>query len=146
MNFVEQDICYLYHELSEYGSIMEDLDYAGTYSRPYWNYLNLPLAQDANHFVRDGCLILILCMARDLIEGQANQLAASIETCRSQIDTIAPDSERTLKVIDIVRKAVVCAESECKPNSVMDEEVQWAYDTVVAQYFRDRSQPNRPEM
>src|SRR5712691_1560834 len=67
---VERDICLLYHQLADYSYIMGDLYYGPVFGLPYWEYLDFPDLDGADReFLRDGCLVMILAMAWDQIDG-----------------------------------------------------------------------------
>lgn len=68
---IEKDICFLYHQLSSYSYIMGDLDYNEHYRLPYWDFINIksPMNDYEKAFIQEGCLVLILTMAWEQIEG-----------------------------------------------------------------------------
>lgn len=143
---VEKDICFLFHQIEPYRGIMGDLNYSEFYSRPYWLYLDLSTEEDQDGFIRDGCLLMILCMAMEMIDGTGFYLQPHIATCRWKLEEVEPPDERVLKLLTVVRTALDYAESGQPESSELTDGAHWAYEEVVAKYFRDRAQPNRPEM
>ena len=135
---VTRDICFLYHELSEYSGIIGDLDYS-FYNLPYWEYLEYGNSDSYDaEFIRDGCLVMLLAMAWEQIDGAGSYINDKIDTCLKFISYIEPDSESTVKLIDIVKMALRAEETSCKVAE-LEEQCQWVYLHYVRGYFRERS-------
>jgi len=64
---IEKDICYLYHHLSHYPAIGNGPDYETCFNLPYWRALHLKNAYPDMAFIREGCLVMVACMAMDCI-------------------------------------------------------------------------------
>lgn len=144
---VERDICFLYHQIEPYQSIMGDLNYEELYPRPYWFYLDLDSEKDRDHFVRDGCLVMILAMAWEAIDGSGGYVFPHIQACRNAIENLTLEDERITKIVETVNLALDYAESSTPEDEQIQDLSSWVYDEVVGNYFRSRtSQPKRPEM
>jgi hypothetical protein len=79
---IERDICLLFHQLADYSSIMGDLSYGDVFALPYWEYLDFPdVDPEERNFLRDGCLVMILAMASECVDGTGSFLAAHIPEC-----------------------------------------------------------------
>ena len=71
-----RDVCFLYHELSEYRYIMGDLDYAGEYSLPYWELINrIDTGRIDDRFIRGGIQILMLAMLQDVFDRSGDSIS-----------------------------------------------------------------------
>ncbi len=102
---VERDICYLYHELSEYAGINGDLSFGSFYAIPYWEYLNLQdpnMHEDERGFIQNGCLVMLLAMATDIIDGSGTYLADKIEPCIEAVSQIVPEDRNTAALVRTV--------------------------------------------
>lgn len=137
---VERDICLLYRQLAEYSYIMGDLCYGTVYALPYWNYLDVrDVKEDNRKFLREGCLVMILAMAWDMIEGSGAYLAPHIAACRSALDALSVGDERTTKLIRVVREALVDAE-EGTVSPGAEALSSWVHEEFVKGYFRGIAQ------
>jgi hypothetical protein len=136
---VERDICFLYHELSEYGGIMGDLSYGSLYTLPYWEFLNLHgpnITDEERRFIRDGCLVMILAMSWDVIDGSGTYLKGKIDLCRQAIVELQPENERTAKLIRAVLLALAIAEQDQGENQEIGELSIWVNYEYIHGYFR----------
>lgn len=134
---IKRDICFLYHQFAEYNYIMGDLDYSGLYNLPYWKFLTLDevdLSDD--FFVRDGCLVIILAMALDYIDGSGNYIVPYISLCRTELLKIVPFDNKTEKLVNTVKLALECAEQQQPETSEIGELSSWVYKEYVEGYFR----------
>lgn len=136
---VERDICFLYHELSEYPGIMGDLAYASIYNLPYWEFLDLRdlnMADEFRCFIRDGCLVMILAMSWDIMDGSGTQLKDKLDSCRNAVDALEAEDERTAKLIRVVRLALDMAEQGRPANEEIEALSVWVNYEYVHGYFR----------
>jgi len=133
---VERDICLLYRQLAEYSYIMGDLYYGSVYALPYWRYLDVRDAdEDDRAFLRDGCLVMILAMAWDMIDGSGAYLAPHIKEVRQALRRLEPDDEQTAKRISAVTRALNDAENGSESEEVISLS-SWVHEEYVKGYFR----------
>ena len=110
---LERDILLLYHQLIEYDHLMGDLSYDTVYRLPYWEYVNptgLTQEQDQQQFIREGCLVMILAMAWDLIDESGTYISRHIADCRSGVAGLTCENADTQKLIGVVVMALDLAE------------------------------------
>ena len=135
---VERDICLLYHQLANYSYIMADLYFGSVYELPYWNYLDvLDIDADRRDFIRHGCLVMILAMTWDQIDG-SHYLGPNITHCETAIDRLTIDDPTTKRLVDVVKRALTAAKQGSEP----DERVQdsnWVHEQFIRRYFRERA-------
>lgn len=145
---VERDICFLFHELSEYPGIRGDLSYGSLYSLPYWEFLNLRgpnIHDDDRCFIRDGCLVMILAMSWDIIDGSGSYLKDKIGLCRQAISELEAEDERTKKLLHVVRLALSVAEQGHSRNDELSELSVWVNYEYVHGYFRRMADESQAE-
>jgi len=103
---LERDICLLYHQLANYSYIMGDLYYGDVFALAYWDHLQLPAIDDADRdFIRDGCLVMILAMASECIDGTGSYLRPHVPQCRAKLERLSTADSDADKLIGIVRRA-----------------------------------------
>jgi hypothetical protein len=104
---VKKDICLLYHTLRRYGFIMGDLNYSEVYSMRYWRFLDMTgLPDDGRRFIRDGCLVMILAMCWEVIDGSGSYLIKYLDECTSRVSKLVPEDEDSIKLLDTVIAAL----------------------------------------
>ncbi len=145
---ITRDICFLYHELVEYRSIMGDLNYAELYTLPYWEYLeigDLPPAEA--DFIRDGSLVMMLAMAWDVIDGSGSYLLAEerLGKCLAAVRGLddrqshARDA-RAVKLVQIVRSTLESLTPDAvKSTDLLSEDADWVHREYVRGYFEERA-------
>lgn len=134
---IERDICLLYHQLAEYSYIMGDLYYGSVFALPYWEFLDLDnLEQDEKDFIRDGCLVMILAMAWDFIDGSGSYINPYISACQKAISKVIPFDEKTEKLIHTVKLAIDTVDQEEPEPDELGELSSWGYKEYVEGYFR----------
>ena len=137
---IEKDICFLYHQLSSYSYIMGDLCFNEYYNLAYWEYINVefPLNKDELGFIKEGCLILILTMAWEQIDGAGYYINDKIEKIMNALEIFEPLNEKQSKLHDIVTLAVTYAKN---PNTEKYNEINnksdWVHQEFVRRYFRN---------
>ena len=133
---VERDICLLYHQLASYSYIMGDLYYGSVFGLPYWEYLDFPGLDSADRdFVRDGCLVMILAMAWDQIDGSGAYINPHIAACRGAVARILCEDEDTQKLVHTVSLALNAAEQGGAEIRELQELSTWAHNRYVRGYF-----------
>lgn len=136
---VERDICLLYHQLADYCYIMEDLDYATLYTLPYWEFLNIPNVEpERRAFVREGCLVLLLAMAGELIAGTGSYLTPYLQLCQTAVNALIPEDERAAKLIDAVKMALREAVNQRPESEELGTRSQWVHREFVMGYYRKK--------
>lgn len=138
---VERDICLLYHQLANYSYIMGDLYYGSVFGLPYWEYLDFPgLDTDDLAFLRDGCLVMILAMAWDQIDGSGAHINPHIPACREAVARLVIEDEDTAKLTQAVRLAMDAAEPGGSETQELQELSCWVHKRYVRGYFRHIAQ------
>lgn len=146
---VERDICLLYHQLSEYSFIMGDLEYGSVFSMPYWDYLEIGnLSEYDTAFIRNGCLVMILAMAWDVIDGSGSYLVKEdrLSSCVNAIDNLeltaaTSQEEPLLRLLQIVRTALGRAKTEADlQDEKLFNDCYWVHDRYIKGYFREKTQ------
>jgi hypothetical protein len=133
---VERDICLLYHQLAEYSYIMGDLDYGSVFNLPYWEFLDLDgVPLDQKEFIQNGCLVMILAMAWDLIDGSGNYISPYISTCKAALSKITFVDEISSKLIHAVRLALDIAEQDNSESDELMNLSSWVHKEFVQGYF-----------
>lgn len=134
---VERDICLLYHQLADYSYIMGDLYYGSVFGLPYWEYLDFPGSGITDRdFVRDGCLVMLLAMAWDVIDGSGAHIHPHIATCRNAVSGLICEEEDTEKLAHAVRLALDVAERGGPQSPELIELSSWVHKRYVRGYFR----------
>ena len=134
---IERDICLLYHQLADYSFIMGDLYYGSVFALPYWEFLDLPEFDSAEErFIRDGCLVMILAMAWEQIDGAGAYIGPHLSACKTAVERLQPDEEKTQSLV----RTVLLALDTAKTGQVETEELtalsQWVHREYVQGYFR----------
>jgi hypothetical protein len=135
---LERDILLLYHQLAEDSYVMGDLYYGNVFALPYWNYLDPSgLEHDRAVFVQQGCLVMLLAMAWDQIDGSGAYLEkfrpevlAGLAACTPLDD----DARRLHACVDLAVRAASSPPS--KPSQELIDESAWVHQSVVGAYFK----------
>ena len=134
---VERDICLLYYQLADYSYIMGDLYYGSVFGLPYWEYLTFSGLDTVDRaFLRDGCLVMILAMAWDQIDGSGAYINPHIPACREAVTCLACEDEDTAKLAQAVRLALDVAERGGPETPELLGLSGWAHERYVRGYFR----------
>ena len=147
---VERDICFLYHELSEYPGIEGDLAYGLIYTLPYWDFLNLSVRRmpdEERCFIRDGCLVMLLAMAWDVLDGSGSYLLNHLGFCQQAVESVEVDNEKTEQLVQTVKTALKAVEMDSQGNGrlegpplrhLIDLSV-WVNREYVGGYFKQKA-------
>jgi len=142
-----RDICYFYHEQACWGTgaLYADLSFGRIYKLPYWSYIwfdSDSLSADEIQFVRDGCLMLVLTMCLDTIEGSGTYIVLYelVETCRREINSGVTHDVDSLKLIEGTNLALDIVEGEVGKDNEIGILSTWAKQTIVGRYFKTMSQ------
>ena len=137
---VERDICLLYHQISDYSYIMSDLYYGDVYALRYWDFLDVGgIEPDRQSFIREGCLIMILAMAWDMIDGSGAFLKPHLAEVSAAIEDCSPGDERARKLLTVVKLGLELASegrSETSETAEFVDLSDWAHKEFVRGYFR----------
>jgi hypothetical protein len=143
---VEKDICLLYHQLSDYSYIMGDLYYGNVYALPYWEFLDLQelreVQEEGYEFVRDGCLVMILAMAWEIIDGTGGYLSRWRDDCERSVSRLTADHTDTEKLIRTVSLALdLSSRGKLPPREIkeLSELSDWVHRRYVRGYFKQKA-------
>lgn len=147
---VERDICFLYHELSEYPGIVGDLAYGAIYTPPYWDFLNLNVRQmpdEERCFIRDGCLVMLLAMAWDVLDGSGSYLLNHLSLCHQAVEAVEGDDEKTEQLVQTVETALKAVEMNSQggkwleglPLRHLENLSIWVNQEYVGGYFKQKA-------
>ena len=135
---IERDICYFLHEQKDWRSILGDLAFGVIYAAPYWEYLTFaddPPSSGRQQFVQNGCLLIILAMAVDVIDGSGTYLRQYLEPCRQSVAAMRPSAERTCRLRETVLLALAHLARGSRSDD-LDERLAWASCEFVHGYYR----------
>ena len=121
---VERDICFLYYELAQHAGVTGDLAYGLIYNLPYWEFLNLrdpSMSEGESRFIRDGCLVMVLAMAWDIIDGSGSELKGKFGFWREAVAELEAEDVRTEKLIQIINLALDIAEQGHSRNKELED-------------------------
>jgi len=131
---LNKDICYFYHIQSEYKKFMPDLDFTAEFSLPYWSILK-NISQDEN-FLKIGCILIILLMALDKIDGSGDSLSKKYPECKDAIESVIPYSENEKKLKDMTYGILESAKNSTSLSIIENEFLVWAYKEFIEGYFK----------
>lgn len=135
-----RDVCYLYHELADYGHIMGDLDYANDYSLPYWEVINgIGTGYGNDRFIRSGILVLFMAMIHDQLDGSGCWLLKHANDVAEQLKHFIPEDENLLRLCDAVLWGITLIQGPASEDEQFATDSAWAYDTFVRSYFQNRA-------
>jgi len=132
---LQKDICYLYHVQSHFNELMSDLDFNNEFSLEYWSELN-SFSNEDEAFVKNGCMILILLMTLDKINGSGDSLTDVYNSCYDAVQLVTPFSESELKLKNLVLS--ILSKSNTKESISKNDEnlLSWVYSEFVEGYFK----------
>ncbi|MDH3919367.1 MAG: hypothetical protein OEU25_14455, partial [Rhodospirillales bacterium] len=132
---VERDICLLYHQLSEYSYIMSDFYYGNVYALRYWDFLDVGgIEPDRQSFIREGCLIMILAMAWDMIDGSGAFLKPRLAEVSAAVEDCSSEDERTRKLLAVVKLGLELASGGRSDTAEFVDLSNWAHREFVRGY------------
>ena len=140
---LERDILLLYHQLAKYGFVMGDLSYGTVFSLPYWDFLNptgLANDEDRASFVQCGCLVMLLAMAWERIDGSDGYLDRHRDSVLEKLATCTPFGQHGERLLNLVKDMVAAALQGNEDNERCRIESDWAYKTIVRGYFQAQAQ------
>lgn len=145
---VERDILLLYHQMAPYEGFMGDLYYGDVFALPYWEFIVDREWPDDDELLFEGCLIMILAMADEVMMGAGGYIFRHLSECVAAVERLAPGkmSEDRRKLVRTVRLALAEIQSGGRGTPEIEELMRWAYRRYVARYFLEvaRHQPTLP--
>ena len=139
---VERDICLLYHQLAEYSYIMGDLYFGTVFRLPYWEYLAISgeLASEDAAFIRDGCLVMILAMAWETIDGAGSYIHDFEDECIAAVASVEAEDQETLHLLKVVATALQIVKqggNQVAQDSMrqLTEDSGWVHRQYVEGYY-----------
>jgi hypothetical protein len=139
-----RDVCFLYHELADYGHIMGDLDYASDYPLDYWRLINgIETGRGDDRFIRSGILVLMMAMLQDEFDGSGCWISKHLNSAKDELERFIPEDEDILKLTDYVLHGLQLLASGSPADNHFDTGACWAYDQFVRAYFLDSADPRR---
>lgn len=136
---LERDILLLYHTLMAYNGIMGDLDYESVFSRPYWEYLNpTGLCGPRAIFIQEGCLIMVLAMARGALDGSCSYLMQFSPEVITAVERCRPLGNEGGRLHAHVRDVLGHAVSEIPADeNKLAKESLWIHENVIRKYYKN---------
>ena len=133
---VEKDICLLYHQLSEYSYIMGDLYYGDVYDKKYWNYLSLEIKDKDQHlFITNGCLVMILAMCSEILDGTGGYIYNSIDECIECVKKYHVNDIKSMDLKEITLNILSHAKNNDCENTEIFEKLRWVHINIIRDYF-----------
>ena len=139
---VERDICLLYHQLTEYSYIMGDLYFGTVFRLPYWQYLAIsgPLDSEDAAFIRDGCLVMILAMAWETIDGAGSYIRDFEDECIASLESLEAEDQKTLRLLEVVATALRIVKrggNQVTEDAMrqLTEDSRWVHHQYVEGYY-----------
>lgn len=139
---LEKDLCFLYYQLSEVRGIDGDLPFSLLYRLDYWNILgkNLTSVPDAERrFIEQGCLVMILTMCWETIDGAGNYITPHITACRSAVEKFSPLDAQSISLVAITRHALDLVEYKRGSRDELHKQSQWVNRHIVRRFFAERA-------
>ena len=131
-----RDVCFLYHELSAYGHIMGDLDYASDYPLEYWLLLNrVETGRPYDRLIRGGILILLLAMLADVFDGSGDGISHHAKDISKELEQFVPEDDTMLRLAESVEHGLRLLANSASADDRFDADSCWAYDAFVRSYF-----------
>ena len=116
---------------------MGDLFYGTVFALPYWDYLN-PTGLDPEdlEFIREGCLVMILAMAWERIDGAGSYMSQFHERIQESLDSLEIEDEPLRRLLHTVKLAVSeAAQEKPVPSESLMAESNWVHREFVRGYF-----------
>ncbi|MDF9828327.1 hypothetical protein M2103_002432 [Ereboglobus sp. PH5-5] len=144
---LEADICLFYQQQAHYSHVMGDLYYGDVYSLPYWEMLSLEdLDGERLEFVQSGCLMILLAMSWELIDGSGSYLMPHVSEALAGVRASKPATSRVARLRQHVEDILSYLQDKRPSLSAVEEErewfgfvdtSQWAHREFVFGYFRN---------
>lgn len=134
-----RDACLLFHQLGQYGYIMEDLDFQGDFPRPYWEVLNRVDTDCADdRLIRSGILILFLAGVQDELQQSGVWISEHTHQIVSCLKPFVPEDNDMLRLSEAVLHGLSILTGDGKADDKFEEDYAWAYDAFVKRYFQQK--------
>jgi hypothetical protein len=143
----ERDICLLYHQLAKVFVHQGGPVLRAVYGLPYWDYLSVSnLELERAVLLRDGCLMMMLAMAWETIDGAGSYLSEErLRLCLAAVQRLegvesSYDDPRTERLIGAVKLALGMAQADkvsAELEARLMAESAWVHREYVRGYFRE---------
>ena len=135
-----RDVCFFYHELSEYGHIIGDLDYANEYPLEYWAILNrVDTGRPDDRLIRGGILVLMLAMLQDVFDGSGDYISRHNKDISREVERFVPEDDTMLRLADSVKHGLGLLANSASADDRFNAGSCLAYEAFVRKYFADNA-------
>jgi len=133
-----KDILYFFHIQGETSYWWSDLDWS-CFDLPYWLYLEdgFDLEKSDAKFIQNGCLLIILAMYWDDIDGSGSYILENLEECLILVDNMKPLDKEIEKLQGIVKTIgfYVGKDTPFEERPFFGDEMSWVYNSFISDYF-----------
>ncbi len=140
---VERDICLLYHQLNEYQSLMGDLYWGSVYKLPYWEFIDaFELEGEQRRFMTHGCLVLLITMAFETLDGAGNYIMDKLDSCKAALTRIDSEDSETrflAETLQMALSAIASKASGVELESELERRSKLIHTNHVRAYFLTRA-------
>lgn len=138
-NELVRDACLLFHQLGEYGYIMETLDFRGDFPRPYWEVINrVDTGCSDDRLIRSGILILFLAGVQDELQQSGVWISEHSQQIVSCLKPFVPEDYDMLRLSEAVLHGLSILSGDGKADDRFEDDYAWAYGAFVRRYFQDK--------
>jgi len=139
IQIIERDICLLYHQLSNYSFIMDDLYYGNVFNLPYWQFLDIKgIDAERRKFIRGGSLVLIFAMVSEEVGGAGHYLSNDrfrYKNCKRNIDAFVPENEDEKLIVNSIKTGFDLIDKNKIGDLSMFENTTEIHKRFVRSYF-----------
>ncbi len=96
--------------------------------------------EEDRRFIRDGCLVMLLAMAWDVLDGSGTYLLPYLDLCRQAITQLEGKDEKTARLTQAVNHALEAIKQGQRGSYEMDLQDVWVNREYVHRYFRQKSE------
>ena len=130
----EKDICFLFYVQNEYSEFMPDLNYSNEFTLSYWSLLKEIAGLD-ERFLKVGCILFILLMALDKIDGSGDVITSKTDSCMSALEGLIPYSSEEKELKELAIHILDKSKFGNKLDAGDEEKLSWAFKQFVKGYF-----------
>lgn len=140
---IERDICALFHRYATSDGLVEMFEFEALYTLPYWDYLDFAaVGLQRRSFICEGCLMLILRLARECPLDLEPAHRRKLGLCRAAIERVDLRADRprrlaqfALLLLDATERRGAIKESELDELEALENEVLGEYFGRLAKRF-----------
>ena len=114
---------------------MPDLDYSKEFSLPYWVLLK-KYTDTESQFYKYGCMLFILLLALDKINGSGGSISKVSASCVEAVQSVIPYSLNENRLKELLLAVLNKSENGKTLSREEEQELSWVYREVVEGYFR----------